>query len=267
MTFHDQTAIITGAASGMGRASALRFAQDHARVVVADIDETGGRNTVEMIQSQGGTAIFVRTDVSDNASVSAMAQAALKTYGRIDILMNNAAATKLCNERDRAVHELDEAVWDKMIAVTLKSVYLCSKHCLPDMLARGKGAIINISSCDAVLPEAGFDSYTAAKGGVIALTKAMAVNYGKRGIRVNGISPGYVITEVQLPWFTTNPAAVKAAESYHLTQRLGRPEDVAEMAAYLASDRAAFITGTIIAVDGGYEMYKGTKAEEYCRTE
>jgi NAD(P)-dependent dehydrogenase (short-subunit alcohol dehydrogenase family) len=163
------------------------------------------------------------------------------------------------------VHELDEAVWDKQIDVTLKSVFLCSKYAVPTMLAKGKGVILNVTSCDAILPEAGFDSYTAAKGGVISLTKAMAVNYSKRGIRVNCISPGYVITEVQMGWYTTKPDAVKAAHSYHLTQRLGEPDDIANMAAYLASDMAGFITGAIIPVDGGYQIYKPTAADQFCR--
>jgi NAD(P)-dependent dehydrogenase (short-subunit alcohol dehydrogenase family) len=133
------------------------------------------------------------------------------------------------------------------------------------MLQSRRGAIINVTSCDAFLPEAGFVSYTAAKGGVIALTKAMAVDYGKQGIRVNCISPGYVITEVQMGWFTNNPDAVREVERNHLTTRLGRPEDVANMAAYLASDLAEFVTGAIIPVDGGYQIYKPSSATDFCR--
>jgi NAD(P)-dependent dehydrogenase (short-subunit alcohol dehydrogenase family) len=188
----------------------------------------------------------------------------LDRWGTVDILYNNAAATQLCNDHDRAVHELPEAVWDKMLDVTLKSVYLCSKHCLPVMLKKNKGVILNMTSCDAILPEAGFDSYTAAKGGVISLTKAMAVDYGKRGIRVNCISPGYVITEVQMGWYTTNPEMVKAAEACHLT-RLGQPDDVANVATFLVSDLAEFITGAILPVDGGYQIYKPSRADELCR--
>jgi NAD(P)-dependent dehydrogenase (short-subunit alcohol dehydrogenase family) len=261
----DKVALVTGAASGMGRAGSVKFAQHGAKVVVTDVDEAGGWKTVEQSKSAGGEATFVRVDVSSAKDAEAMARAALDRYGTIDILYNNAAATKLCNDNDRMVHELEEWVWDKQIDITLKGVFLCSKYVLPTMLAKQRGVILNVSSCDAVLPEAGFDAYTAAKGGVIALTKAMAVNYGKKGVRVNCISPGYVITEVQMGWYTTNPAAVKAAESYHLTPRLGQPDDVANMAAYLCSDLAEFITGAIIPVDGGYQIYKASKADEFCR--
>jgi NAD(P)-dependent dehydrogenase (short-subunit alcohol dehydrogenase family) len=261
----DKVAIITGAASGMGRAAAVLFAKQGAKVVVADVDEAGGKKTVDQITSAGGEAIFARTDVSSAKDAEAMAKAALDRFGTIDILYNNAAATKLCNDNDRMVHELEEWVWDKQHAISLKGAFLCSKYVIPTMLAKKSGVILNVTSCDAILPEAGFDAYTAAKGGIISLTKAMAVNYGKRGIRVNCISPGYIITEVQLPWFTTNPDAVKAAESYHLTTRLGQPDDVANMAAYLCSDLAAFITGAIIPVDGGYQIYKPSAADQFCR--
>ena len=261
----DRVAMITGAASGMGRATAVMFAKHGAKILVADINDTEGQRTVETVKNIGGDAHFVHTDVSSDASVSSAVDAMLQRWGTIDILFNNAAATQLCNEHDRASHELPEQVWDKMLDVTLKSVYLCSKHCLPAMLKKRKGVILNVTSCDAILPESGFDSYTAAKGGVISLTKALAVNYGKQGIRVNCISPGYVITEVQMGWFKSNPAAVREVERNHLTPRLGQPEDVAHMAAFLASDLAGFITGATIPVDGGYQMYKPSSATEFCR--
>jgi NAD(P)-dependent dehydrogenase (short-subunit alcohol dehydrogenase family) len=260
----NRVAVTTGAASGIGRASALSFARHGAKVVVADIDEREGLRTVDQIRDSGGDAIFVRTDVSREPDARELAARTVQHFGAVDILLNNAAATKLCNEQDRAAHELHEHVWDQMVNVCLKSVYLCSKHCLPFMLHKHRGVILNVTSCDAFLPEAGFDSYTAAKGGVISLTKAMAVDYGKAGIRVNCISPGYVITEVQMGWYTTNPEMVKAAESYHLT-RLGQPDDVANMATFLVSDLAEFITGAIIPVDGGYQIYKPTRADELLR--
>jgi NAD(P)-dependent dehydrogenase (short-subunit alcohol dehydrogenase family) len=261
----DRVAMVTGAASGMGRASAVMFARHGAKVLVADINDEQGNRTVDLIRDAGGDGLFAHTDVSDDASVSAAVNAMLKRWGTVDILYNNAAATQLCNEHDRAVHELPEAVWDKMIDVSLKSLYLCSKHCLPVMLKNRKGVILNTTSINAILPEAGFDSYAAAKGGVISLTKAMAVNYGQQGIRVNCICPGYVITEVQMGWYTSNPKMVKAIESNHLTSRLGRPDDVANMATFLVSDLAEFITGAIIPVDGGYQIYKPSPADELCR--
>ncbi|MCC7351279.1 MAG: glucose 1-dehydrogenase [Phycisphaerales bacterium] len=261
----DRVAVISGSAMGMGRAAAVLFARHGAKVLVADVDDERGHDTMELIRQAGGDAAFAHCDVSNWADVRSMVEVALRTWGRIDVLYNNAAATRLCNEKDRAAHELDEHVWDRQIDITLKGVYLCSKACVPTMLEHGRGVILNVSSCDAILPEGGFDSYTAAKGGVISLTKSMAVNYGKKGIRINCISPGYVITDVQKKWFDDNPAAVKAVEGYHLTRRLGRPEDVANMAVFLASDLAEFITGAIIPVDGGYQMYKGSDAQRFCR--
>jgi NAD(P)-dependent dehydrogenase (short-subunit alcohol dehydrogenase family) len=262
---HDQVAIITGAASGMGRAAAIAFAAEGAKVLVADVDDAEGARTVETIRAAGGEALFTHTDVSRSNETQAMAEAALARWGRIDILYNNAAATMLCATQDRPVHELDEDVWDRMIDISLKSVFLCSKFCLPTMIQRKKGCIINMSSTMAFLGEAGFDSYTAAKGGVTALTRSMAATYGSSGIRVNVISPGYVITECQLPWYTTNPKAVSMANSLHALGRCGGPDEVAQVALFLASDAASFITGAIIPVDGGYSAYKPSGSDEFCR--
>ncbi len=263
----DRVVVVTGAASGIGRAAALLFAKHGAKVAVADIDDVEGARTVEQIRALGGDAIFVRTDVSQEADARELATRTVGRWGTIDILLNNAAATRLCNEQDRAAHELPEQIWDRMLNVSLKSVYLCSKHCLPVMLQNRRGVILNVTSIDAFLPEAGFDSYTAAKGGVTSLTKAMAVDYGKAGIRVNCISPGYVITEVQMDWFKNKPEAVADVQRNHLTSRLGKPEDIANMAVFLASDLAEFVTGAIIPVDGGYQIYKPSAASEFCRKE
>jgi NAD(P)-dependent dehydrogenase (short-subunit alcohol dehydrogenase family) len=249
--FAGRVVVVTGGASGIGRAACLHFADAGASVVVADIDEAGGRLTAERI---GPQALFVRTDVSVASDVAHLSAAALERYGAIDVLYNNAAATVLCNEQDRPVHELEEAIWDRMIAVCLKGVYLCSKYILPAMIRQQRGVILNTSSVDALIAEPGYDSYTAAKGGVIALTRSMAAAYARYGIRVNCIVPGYVITECQ-QWYYRDPKARAAAEAMHLT-RVGRPEDIAAMALFLASDRAAFITGALIPVDGGFTAFK-----------
>ena len=247
-----RVAIITGAASGIGRAASLRFAEAGASIVVADVDEAGGQQTVSQI---GDQAVFVHTDVSSAADAEVLARTAIDHFGHIDILYNNAATTVLCNEQDRPVHELEEWVWDTMLNVCLKGVFLCSKYVLPHMMAQKRGVIINTSTVDALVAEPGFDSYTAAKGGVISLTRSMAAEYAPYNIRVNVICPGYVITECQ-QWYHENPEAAKAADAMHLT-RIGQPEDIAHMACYLASDKAAFITGAVLPVDGGFSAFKG----------
>ena len=149
----DRVAIITGAASGVGRAAAIRFAEEGARVLVADVDDQGGRKTVDQVGAAGGEAVCVHTDVSSASQTQAMAQAALERWGTIDILYNNAAATTLCNDHDRPVHLLDEAVWDRMQAVTLKGVYLCSKAWLPVMIEKGRGVVLNTTSIAAIVTE------------------------------------------------------------------------------------------------------------------
>ncbi len=163
------------------------------------------------------------------------------------------------------MHELEEWVWDKTLAVTLKGVYLCSRFVLPGMMARKRGAIINTTSVAAQLAEPGCDAYTAAKGAIISLTRSMATEYAPCNIRVNAISPGYIITECQKPWYDNDPAARARADSFHLT-RVGRPEDIAEMALYLASERAAFITGAVMNVDGGFTAFRYRGDDYFYRT-
>jgi len=260
-----RVAIITGAASGMGRAAAVLFASHGARVLVADINDAEGARTVEMLRAAGGEGVFVHTDVSSATDAQAMVRAAVERWGTIDVLYNNAAATVLTNTKDRPVHELDEAVWDRIHAISLKSVFLCSKFCLPVMMAKKKGCIINMTSIDAIVSEPGFDAYTAAKGGVISLTRSMAGEYGSQNIRVNAISPGYIITECQLPWYTTQPQMVAAANAAHALGRCGKAEEVAQVALFLASDQASFITGAIINADGGFTAFKQVSADTFCR--
>lgn len=266
MQLSSRVALITGAASGIGKAASRLFAREGAKVLIADLDEVNGRAVAGEIAAAGGTAMFVRTDVSKSEDAALAVAAAVDAWGRLDILYNNAAPTRLCNERDRAVHELDEAVWDTMIDVALKGAFLMAKHALPVMMQQKRGVILNTATINALVAEAGVDSYTAAKGGVVALTRGMALNYAKYGIRVNTISPGYVITECQQGWYE-NPAARAAAEAMHLT-RLGRPEDVAELALFLASDKADFITGSNIVIDGGFTAFKSQPQQQtFFRTE
>lgn len=254
MKLNDRVAIITGSASGMGRVGALLFAQEGARVVIVDINERGGQETEKLVRQAGGEAFFVPTDVSKGDQVEAMVKAAVERYQRLDILWNNAAATKLCNEQDRPVHLLSESVWDRMIAVTLKGLYLCCKNVLPHMMAAHKGVVICTSSTDALIGQGGYDSYTAAKGGIVSMTRSMAVYYANYGVRINCICPGFVHTELQDPWLN-NPKSRRAIEDLHLT-RIGLPEDIAKFALYLASDDAEYVTGGIFTIDGGFTAFK-----------
>lgn len=253
-TLSSQVAIITGAASGIGRAAASEFAARGASVCVADVDADGGEETVRHVVAAGGRAFFQHCDVSQAAQAEAMVRATVERFGKLTILYNNAATTALCNKEDRPVDQLPEWVWDKMIAVCLKGVYLCSKFAIPEIRQAGGGCILNTSSVDSLIAEPGFDAYTAAKGGVIALTRSMAAEFAKDRIRVNCIAPGYVETECQENWLK-NPAARRAAESLHLT-RLGRPADIARFAAFLASPQSEYITGGIFPVDGGFTAFK-----------
>lgn len=260
MKLDGRVAIITGSGSGIGRKGAQVFAAEGARVVIADVSEPTGRETQKLIEESGGKALFIRTDVSNNAGVERMVKLVTERFGRLDILWNNAATTKLCNEQDRPVHLLPEAVWDQMLAVTLKGVYLCCKHALPHMMTSRKGVVINTSSTDGLIGQGGYDSYTAAKGGIISMTRSMAVYYAQFNIRINAICPGFIHTPLQDPWLH-NPQSRRAIEDLHLT-RIGLPEDIAKFALYLASDDAEYLTGGIYNIDGGFTAFK-TKVTDY----
>lgn len=254
MKLQGKVAIITGSASGMGRAGAVLFAKQGARVVVADVNAAGGQETERLVHEEGGEAHFISTDVSKSLQVEAMVAEAVERYHRLDILWNNAAATKLCNEQDRPVHLLPEAVWDQMLGVTLKGMYLCAKYALPHMMSARQGVVINTSSSDALIGQGGYDSYTAAKGGIVSMTRSMAVYYSQFGIRINAICPGFVHTELQNEWMN-NPQSRSVIEGLHLT-RVGVPEDIAKFALYLASDDAEYVTGSIFSIDGGFTAFK-----------
>ena len=253
MRLAGKVAIITGAASGIGRAAALLFATEGAKVVIADVDEERGRAVEGEI---GDEALFVRTDVADGAQVRALVQAAVRKFGRLTTLYNNAAPVELVNTEDRSVTDLPEEVFDRMIAVILRGTYLCSKHAIPEIVRAGGGSVINTSTVDAIVGQGGYDAYAAAKGGVLSLTRAMAVGYARHGVRVNAILPGFVRTPATEPWLARD-ASRRVMESLHLT-RIGEPEDIARFALYLASDESEYVTGGWHAIDGGFSAFKTT---------
>ena len=248
MRLKDSVAIVTGAAKGIGWGIATVFSKEGAKVVVVDWDEEVGPKTAAGINQAGGDAIFVRCDVSNEEQVKAMIQATLDKYGRIDILVNNAAIGVYM-----PVTEATSEDWDRCLSVNLKSVFLCSKYAIPHMQAIGKGVIINISSVHAYANVNGTSPYAASKGGIASLTRAMAMDYSPV-IRVNAIAPGWVLTPLIQGIFDSydNPAEQqRIVEQRQVMKRIGRPEDIGYAAVFLASDEASFITGIQLFVDGG----------------
>ena len=245
MRLEGQTALVTGGGSGIGRAICELFAREGAAVVVVDLREERCRETADRIAAEGGTAVPIAADVSEGESVSAMVSAALESQGRIHILVNNAA---ICTGDD--ILEIDEEVWDLDLRVVLKGVYLCCKALLPQMIESGGGVIVNISSVNG-LTGLGEEAYSAAKAGVVNLTQNMAVRYGGRRVRVNAICPGTVRTPIWQEQLREDPKIFERLSKWYPLGRVGEPEDIARAALFLASDEASWITGQILAVDGG----------------
>ncbi len=250
MILRDKVAIVTGSASGIGRATARVLAAEGASVVVADLDEAGASAVVSEIEADGGKAIATRVDVSAEDDVREMIAAAVSTFGGLDVLHNNAAALGSASPGlDMDIANMDVDVWDRTMAVNLRGVMLGCKHAIPALLERGGGAIVNTSSGSAQRGDLAIPAYGVSKGGVDTLTRYVAAQYGKQGIRCNAIAPGLILTH-EVERFG-GEAYVKMLEEHHLTPRVGRPEDIAQAVLYLASDAASFVTGQILNVDGG----------------
>jgi len=255
-----RVAIVTGGGSGIGRASALALAREGAAVVVADLVEERAKSVAAEIAAAGGRARAQAVDVADEASVIAMIAAALADFGGLDILHNNAAATDWgVLGGDGELASLELAIWERTLAVNLRGVLLGCKHAIPALLARGGGAIVNTSSASGLTGDLVRTAYGVSKAGVDGLTRYVATQYGKRGIRCNAIAPGVIET----PALRQNvpPEQIALFERHHLTPRLGTPEDIANAVVFLASDDAAFITGQILSVDGGLLAHHPTVAE------
>jgi len=247
MRLKDKVATITGAGSGIGRATAILFAKEGAKVVVADYVAEGGEETVRMIKDVGGEASFTKTDVSKSEDVKTMLDFTVKIYGRLDVLFNNAgiegemAPTADCSEEN----------FDRVIAVNLRGVFLGLKYGIPLMLQQGGGVIINTSSVAGLVGFANLPAYNASKGGVIQLTRTAALEYATQNIRVNAICPGVIWTPMLERVAPTEEAQKQFAE-IEPVKRMGKPEEIAAAALFLASDESSFVTGVAFPVDGGY---------------
>jgi len=241
----EKVAIITGGGSGIGRATALMFAREGAKVVVSDYNEGTGQQTVNDIKANGGDAIFVKADVSKEEEVKYMVDRAVGEYGKVDVLFSNAGIGEL-----RKATELPVEDWDRTININLRGVFLCAKHTIPVMQKSGGGSIINNASILGHVGTPGATSYNSAKGGVVILTKNLALDYAKDNIRVNAVCPGYIKTPLVMNGLPEEMR--KQLEALHPLGRMGEPDEVAYCVLFLASDESSFVTGSSLMVDGGY---------------
>lgn len=239
--------LVTGSGQGIGRAIAVAFAREGAAVLVSDINATAGEETVRLIADAGGDALFFAADVSDEEAVKAMVETAVDKWGRLDIACNSAALSR----GSGPIHEYTREVFDQTLEMCLTNTWLCMKYEIPAMLEAGAGAIVNISSNASLRGQAFNTAYAAAKSGVNLLTKSSAAEYGAKSIRINAVSPGVIRTPGLEAYFEAQPDKKAGLERTAVLNRLGEPEEIAEAAVFLCSDRASFITGQLLSVDGG----------------
>src|SRR3954471_21342992 len=246
--FTRKVAFVTGAASGIGRAAALAFAREGAGVVAADVSEQGNQETVRLIEEQGGRALAVRCDVSRAGEVKAALDQTVEAFGRLDFAFNNAGVEQ---RKLTPTAELDEEEWDRIFNIDLRGVFLCMKYEIPLMLKQGGGAIVNTSSGAGVIGIKANPAYTAAKHGVIGLTRAAALDYAAQNIRVNAVCPGYIDTAMMTRFTGGTTEGRAKVISEEPIGRMGRPEEIANAVLWLCSDTAGFVVGSAIVIDGG----------------
>lgn len=245
--FTNKVALVTGAASGIGQTTAQFYAREGAKVVVSDVDEDGGQETVRSIQAAGGEAAFIKVDVSKAGDCEALVDRALDQFGQLDFACNNAG---IGGEQNMTADYSIEG-WQQVIGINLSGVFYCLKYQIPAMLKSGGGAVVNMASILAQVGFAAASAYVAAKHGVVGLTKNAAIEYAEQGIRVNAIGPGFISTPM-LSALEEDEEMMQYLVALHPIGRLGKPEEVAEMVVWLSSKKASFVTGAYFPVDGGY---------------
>ena len=249
-TLENKTALVTGAGSGIGRATSLALAREGARVVVSDINAEGAEATLSVIKERGGEGVFLHADVSKAADVEALVTGVIQTYGRLDCAYNNAGIEGYMEGR---LHEYPEDIWDRLIDINLKGVWLCLKYEIPRMLEQGGGAIVNTASAAGLVGSRRLAAYVASKHGVVGLTKAAALEYARDGIRVNAVCPGIIDTPMMDRLIAGRQDDYEATiPTRQPVGRLGTPEEIAEAVAWLCSDAASLVTGIAMSVDGGF---------------
>ena len=248
-TLDGKVALVTGGSTGIGKASALAFAREGARVVVGDTNAEEGKRTVDEIVGSSGEAIFVRTDVSSSADVENLIRQATEAYGRLDCAFNNAG---IIGSIATPSHEYSEEDWDRVIGVNLKGVWLCMKHEIPQMLQQGGGTIVNTSSIWGVVGASGFSAYVATKHAVAGLTKTAALEYIGSGIRINAVNPGPIETAITQSVFQVVPEMQEQILTTTPIGRMGEPREIAEAVVWLCSDASSYVVGHTLLVDGGY---------------
>jgi NAD(P)-dependent dehydrogenase (short-subunit alcohol dehydrogenase family) len=252
MSLNEKVVIVTGAGSGIGRGTAKLLASEGAKVVIAEINEAGGLNTLDEIRSAGGAAQFIRTDVADESSVQRMVEEAVAVFGSIYGLVNNAGI-----DFSAELSAMQAAEWDRVLSVNLRSVFLCSRAALPHMRRNGRGSIVNIASVHANFGFEGYAAYDASKGGIVALTRTTALENGPFQIRANSICPGYIDTPMSEAWLAAQPdpeRIERETREWHPLRRRGVPLDIARAVKFLLSDEAEWITGISLIVDGGMSV-------------
>ena len=248
MKLQDRVALITGAGSGIGRATAVRLAQEGARIGVADINPTTGVETVQIVRNQGGEAFLIQADVSKVADCERIVAEVAARYGGLNILVNNAAIML-----EKTAVDTTEEEWDRLIDVNLKGNFFCAKYAILQFRRQGAGgAIVNMASVNSFFAEGGIAAYCASKGGIAQLTRALAMDHSIEGIRVNAICPGWIETPMNANFFALGPHIREQAARLHAIGRVGQPEEVANAVVFLVSDEAAFVTGSMLVVDGGF---------------